>query len=81
MCPPQATEPITHETTFQIWTRVSLRTVQDSYPVFNKQSLRACMAAQRLSLQSASQYAQGQVLNQQRPPPVAENSAVAVGAG
>ncbi len=41
----QATEPVTQETTFQIWTRVGLRTVQDSYPVFNKASLRACMAA------------------------------------
>jgi hypothetical protein len=44
MPPWQASEPITHETMFQIWTRVGLRTVQDSYPVFNKASLRACMA-------------------------------------
>lgn len=47
----QAAEPITSQTLFQIWNRVSLRTVQESYPVFNKNSLRACM---RMS--QASQY-------------------------
>lgn len=51
----RATEPITQETMFQIWTRVSLRTVQESYPVFNKASLRACMAHhQRHSLTTPS---------------------------
>ncbi|KAJ9514865.1 kinase-like domain-containing protein [Haematococcus lacustris] len=48
----RASEPITSETTFAIWTRVGLRTVQESYPVFNKASLRAAMR----SYQSSSQY-------------------------
>ncbi len=41
----KATEPITEDTTFQIWTRVDLRSVQSAYPTFNRASLRACMEA------------------------------------
>uniref|UniRef100_A0A7S0WUB7 Protein kinase domain-containing protein n=1 Tax=Chlamydomonas leiostraca TaxID=1034604 RepID=A0A7S0WUB7_9CHLO len=76
----KATEPITAETVFQIWTRVSLRTVQDSYPVFNKQSLRACMAAHRVSMTSTSQYGlhagggPGALNPHPRPMPVHENA-------
>eukprot|EP00195_Chlamydomonas_chlamydogama_P017435 CAMPEP_0202915134 /NCGR_PEP_ID=MMETSP1392-20130828/64899_1 /ASSEMBLY_ACC=CAM_ASM_000868 /TAXON_ID=225041 /ORGANISM="Chlamydomonas chlamydogama, Strain SAG 11-48b" /LENGTH=443 /DNA_ID=CAMNT_0049607039 /DNA_START=317 /DNA_END=1648 /DNA_ORIENTATION=- len=40
----RATEAITADTTFQIWSRISLRTVQETYPVFNKASLKAMMS-------------------------------------
>lgn len=40
----QATEPITAETTFQIWSRISLRTALEQYPVFDKKSLRQMMS-------------------------------------
>ncbi|GAX77681.1 hypothetical protein CEUSTIGMA_g5124.t1 [Chlamydomonas eustigma] len=36
----RATEPVTEETTFQIWSRIGLRTALEAYPVFDKKSLK-----------------------------------------
>jgi hypothetical protein len=40
----QATEPIDNDTIFQIWSRISLRTALEAYPVFDKRSLRQMMS-------------------------------------
>ena len=40
----QAIEPITPETLFQIWSRISLRTALEAYPVFDKKSLKQMMS-------------------------------------
>eukprot|EP00955_Chlamydomonas_euryale_P023171 244132-Chlamydomonas_euryale.AAC.18 len=40
----RATDPITNDTVFQIWSRISLRTALDQYPVFDKRSLRQMMS-------------------------------------
>lgn len=40
----RATEPIDENTVFQIWSRISLRTALDVYPVFDKQSLKQIMS-------------------------------------
>jgi hypothetical protein len=43
----QGAEPIHKDSIVPVWTRLSLRTVQPEYPVFNKESLRACLAVQQ----------------------------------
>lgn len=50
----RAAEPITSETTFQIWNRISLRTVKENYPVFDKNSLRAAMTSYNKALQDGA---------------------------
>lgn len=41
---PQATEPINNDTVFQIWSRISLRTALEAYPVFDKKSLKQMLS-------------------------------------
>jgi serine/threonine protein kinase len=40
----RAAEPINPDTVFQVWSRISLKTVLKSYPVFDKRSLRQMMS-------------------------------------
>lgn len=42
----QAVAAITPEFTFQLYMRINLRTVQDSYPVFNRSSVKAMIKAE-----------------------------------
>jgi len=49
----QSIEPVHKDTTFNIWTRLNLRTVQESYPLFDKASLRAALATEHEMEQGA----------------------------
>lgn len=40
----RATEPINNDTVFQIWSRISLRTALETYPVFDKKSLKQMLS-------------------------------------
>ncbi|KAF5841225.1 kinase-like domain-containing protein [Dunaliella salina] len=53
----KATEPIHKGTIVPVWTRLSLRTVQPEYPIFNRDSLRACLAVQQRAHGSITAHA------------------------
>lgn len=51
LAPSQASEPVTPNSTVNIWTRLSLRTVQEKYPEFNKASVRELLTADNANAQ------------------------------
>lgn len=52
----RAAAPINPDTVFQVWSRISLKTILEVYPVFDKKSLRQMMSYTEGALRESSSY-------------------------